>query len=135
MKRHGALAGLVLSAVVPVLAAFGGVIGLSGCASCQSTVRQVSIPAVAAGSFDGVEGDQTGHRLYLADRTTNKVDVIDISSADPWFKGAIDVGGPPNGLAVAPLWRSKFRVWISPALVRTLLIEALTAPSTTSVTL
>jgi len=102
MKRHGALAGLVLSAVVPVLAAFGGVIALSGCASCQSTVRQVSIPAVAAGSFDGVEGDQTGHRLYLADRTTNKVDVIDISSADPWFKGAIDVGGPPNGLAVAP---------------------------------
>ena len=102
MKRRGPLAALFLSAVVPILAAAGGVILLSGCASCQSTVRQLAVPAVAAGSFDGVEADQTAHRLYLADRTNDKVQAIDISTSQPRFAGSIDVGAAPNGLAVAP---------------------------------
>jgi YVTN family beta-propeller protein len=102
VKRRGSLAALVMSAVVPIVAAAAGVIALSGCAACQSTVRQFAVPAVAAGSFDGVEADQTAHRLYLANRTTSKVDTIDTSSATPRFAGSIDVGAAPNGLAVAP---------------------------------
>ena len=65
-------------------------------------MRQVALPALAAGSFDGVEADQTAHRIYLADRTNNKVAVVDMSSAKPQFVGTIDVAGTPNGLGVAP---------------------------------
>src|SRR5207245_7818952 len=93
---------LCRSALAPNLAAAGGVTLLSGCSSCQSTVRQLALPAVAAGSFDGVEADQTAHRLYLADRTNDKVQAIDISTSQPRFAGSIDVGAAPNGLAVAP---------------------------------
>src|SRR5438132_10435284 len=102
MKRRGALAALVMSALIPVVAAAGGILLLGACAGCQSTVRQAAVPAIAAGSFDGVEADQTAHRLYLADRTNSKVQTIDISAAQPRFAGSIDVAAPPNGLAVAP---------------------------------
>jgi len=40
MKRRGALAALVMSALIPVVAAAGGVLLLGACAGCQSTVRQ-----------------------------------------------------------------------------------------------
>src|SRR5207302_1853782 len=92
----------LVTALVPILAAAGGILLLGACASCQSTVREAAVPAVAAGSFDGVEADQTAHRLYLADRTNDKVQTIDISSPQPRFAGSIDVGAAPNGLAVAP---------------------------------
>ena len=91
-----------MSALIPVVAAAGGILLLGACAGCQSTVRQAAVPAIAAGSFDGVEADQTAHRLYLADRTNSKVQTIDISAAQPRFAGSIDVAAPPNGLAVAP---------------------------------
>src|SRR2546430_4807180 len=102
MKRRGALAALVTSALLPVVAAAGGILLLGACAGCQSTVRQAAVPAIAAGSFDGVEADQPATRLYLADRTNSKVQTIDISAAQPRFAGSIDVAAPPNGLAVAP---------------------------------
>lgn len=101
MRGRGAFAAGLASATW-ILAAAGAVIALSGCAGCQATVRQVSVPPIAAGSFDGVAADQGAHRLYLADRSTSGIDVVDISSTDPRFVGTIDLGAPPNGLAVAP---------------------------------
>ena len=105
MKRASALLALLGAAVLPVLpilVAVAGVIGLSACASCGSTVRETPMPVLAAGAFDGVEIDQSAHRLYLADSADKGVDVVDISTATPRFVQTIDVAGEPNGLAVAP---------------------------------
>src|SRR5207248_8974279 len=102
MKGRGSPAAIAVSGLLWVSACAGAVLALSGCTSCQSTVQQVALPALAAGSFDGVEADQTAHRIYLADRTNNKVAVVDMSSAKPQFVGTIDVAGTPNGLGVAP---------------------------------
>jgi DNA-binding beta-propeller fold protein YncE len=102
MKGRGSATAAVVSALLWVSACAGAVLALGGCASCQSTVRQVALPALAAGSFDGVEADQAAHRIYLADRTNNKVAVVDMSSAKPQFVGTIDVAGTPNGLGLAP---------------------------------
>src|SRR5256885_6583339 len=101
MRPAGSLVAAIWAAVVPVLAAAGGAVLLGGCTSCQSTVRQTAMPAVAAGSFDGIASDPGSHRLYLADGTGDKIDVIDISSATPQLVQAIDVGAAPHGLAVA----------------------------------
>src|SRR2546430_16392784 len=96
MKRRGALAALVTSALLPVVAAAGGVLLLGACAGCQSTVRQAAVPAIAAGSFDGVEADQTAHRLYLADRTNSKGQTVHICAGQPRFAGSIDAGAHAN---------------------------------------
>src|SRR5438094_2102786 len=93
--------GLVASTAAPIVAAAGGMILLGACTSCQSTVREAAIPAIAAGSFDGVEADQRAHRLYLGDSAAHGIDVVDISSTTPRFVRTIDVAGAPNGLAVA----------------------------------
>ncbi len=105
MKRASALLALLGAAVLPVLpilVAGAGVIGLSACASCGSTLRETPMPVLAAGAFDGVEIDQSAHRLYLANSADKGVDVVDISTATPRFVQTIDVAGEPNGLAVAP---------------------------------
>ena len=60
------------------------------------------MPVIAAGSFDAVVADQDAHRIYLADRATQGVDVVDISAATPRFAGTIALGAAPNGLALAP---------------------------------
>ena len=99
MKGRGSTAAMVVSGLLWVSACAGAVLALSGCASCQSTVRQVALPALAAGSFDGVEADQTAHRIYLADRTNNKVAVVDMSSAKPQFVGTIDVVGTTTAVS------------------------------------
>lgn len=74
---------------------------LGACTSCASTVRETAMPVLAAGSFDGVEADQANHRIYLADRAAQGIQVIDVSGRQPRFAGTIDVGAPPNGLAYA----------------------------------
>src|SRR5439155_10451093 len=96
-----AFGALVASTAAPIVAAAGGVILLGACTSCQSTVREAAIPAIAAGSFDGVEADQRAHRLYLGDSAAHGIDVVDTSSTTPRFVRTIDVAGAPNGLAVA----------------------------------
>ena len=102
MKPVGSIFAAIWTAVVPMLAAAGGAFLLGACASCQSTVRQAPMPAIAAGTFDGVAADPGAQRLYLADGANNKVDVVDVSTANPRFMQAIDVGAVPHGLAVAP---------------------------------
>jgi DNA-binding beta-propeller fold protein YncE len=101
MRPAGSILAAIVSAIPPVVAAAAGAVLLGGCASCQSTVRTAAMPVIAAGAFDGVEVDRSSHRLYLADRTTQGVDVVDISSATPRFVSTIPVGGSPSGLAVA----------------------------------
>ena len=79
------------------------VIGLSACgASCDSTARVAGMPVIAAGSFDAVATDQGAHRLYLADRVAQGVDVVDIGPSTPRFVGTVVLGAGANGLAVAP---------------------------------
>jgi len=101
MKPAGSLVAAFLSAVVPVIGAAGGVLALGACASCQSTVRVAAMPVVAAGSFDGVVADPNTHRLYMADRTTKGVDVVDTSSSTPRFMATVSLGAMPSGLALA----------------------------------
>jgi hypothetical protein len=84
-------------AVLPV--AVAGLLLMSACGSCDSTVRQTTLPAVAPGSIDGVQIDQIGRRVYLADRAHKAVDVIDIRGSSPRFVKAIALGVFPNGLA------------------------------------
>jgi len=102
MKRASALLALLGSLVLPISVAAAGLIALSACGNCSSTVRETPMPVIAAGAFDGVEIDQSAHRLYLADSADKGVDVVDISTATPRFVQTIDVAGEPNGLAVAP---------------------------------
>jgi len=88
--------------VVQVLGA-GAVLAMTaGCASCQSTVRETALPAVAAGTFDGAAVDQSGHRLFLADEANSQVTVVDISGATPRLATPIALPGDPHGLAYAP---------------------------------
>lgn len=90
MKRGGVLAWAILALLC------------GACGGCPSTVRQAAIPALAPGTFDGVEVDQGAHRLYLADSANQSIDVVDISSASPRLVGVVDLAGAPNGLAAAP---------------------------------
>ncbi len=101
MKPAGSLVAALVPAVVPVLAAAGGVLTLGACASCQSTIRVAAMPVVAAGSFDGVVADPNTHRLYMADRTAKGVDVVDTSSSTPRFMATVSLGAMPSGLALA----------------------------------
>ena len=54
MKPAGSLLAALGQAIVPLVAAAGGVLLLGGCTSCQSTVRTAAMPVIAAGSFDAV---------------------------------------------------------------------------------
>ena len=99
-------AGLIgtIGALLPAPAAVGAVVLLSACgAGCDAAVNTTALPAVAGvpPSFDAVEIDQPAHRVYVADRTRTGVDVIDISKTSPRFLQTVNVGGPPNGLALA----------------------------------
>ncbi|TMF97111.1 MAG: hypothetical protein E6I04_08410 [Chloroflexi bacterium] len=100
MKPTGRLAAALGQAIVPVLVAAGGAILLSGCTSCQSTVRTTAMTVIAGGSYDVVVADQPGQRLYLADRTAKGVDVVDISSPQPVFVSTIPLTAAPHGLAL-----------------------------------
>jgi len=100
VKPTGRLAAALGQAIVPVLVAAGGAILLSGCTSCQSTVRTTAMTVIAGGSYDVVVADQPGQRLYLADRTAKGVDVVDISSPQPVFVSTIPLTAAPHGLAL-----------------------------------
>jgi len=70
-----------------------------------SDVRIANIPiaptASGAGNFDDLVIDQSGHRLYAADRDRG-IDVFDISTPNARFVQAITLPSAPNGLALAP---------------------------------
>ncbi len=52
-------------------------------------------------SIDLLVVDQDNHRLYVADRTTNGVDVFDVSAASPKYLTTIDLGSGANGVVLA----------------------------------
>lgn len=101
------------------MAVAGGVLLLSSCGGCDATVNHAALPTYfsSPGSFDDVEIDQAGHRLYVADRGHKGVTVVDISGSTPRFAGTVDVGGSPNGLAVAPDLKRVFAGLASGAVV------------------
>src|SRR5690349_12779912 len=105
MRPAGKIASIgaaLATAAAALLSAAGGAVLLSACASCDSIVRQTTQPVLAAGVFDAVEADQSGHRIFFADQATHGVDIVDISKASPRFVGVIAVGGATKGLAYAP---------------------------------
>jgi len=61
------------------------------------------IPPLAGktASIDLIVIDQDAHRLYLADRTTNGVDVFDITTKDAKYIKSVDAGSGANGIVVA----------------------------------
>lgn len=82
----------------------GGALCLSACGGPDVQITSTPIPTITGttGSFDDVEIDQAGHRLFIADRTDQGVDVFDISSVRPRYVQTIPMPANPNGLAIAP---------------------------------
>ena len=80
-----------------------GALLIAGCGSNVS-IASTPIPTVAGklANFDVVEIDQSRHRLYVADRTDQGVDVFDVSGSGARFLATIPLTSSPNGLAVAP---------------------------------
>ena len=99
--RLASFAAALLPALVSAVGIGGGVVLLSACGSCDSIVRQSSVPVLAAGSFDGVAADQGAHRLFFADQKRKTVDVVELSGPAPRFRGSVDLPAAPNGLAYA----------------------------------
>ncbi|HEX9076325.1 MAG TPA: ABC transporter substrate-binding protein [Anaerolineae bacterium] len=52
-------------------------------------------------SIDLLVVDQENHRLYVADRTTNGVDVFDVSAPTAKYMTTIDLGSGANGVVLA----------------------------------
>ena len=75
---------------------------MTACASCQSTVRETALPALAGTTFDGADVDQAAHRLYLADAANSRLAVVDISGSTPRTAGTVALPAAPHGVAVAP---------------------------------
>ena len=78
--------------------------------TAQVTLTKVPIPTIAGKtlSVDIMEIDQEAHLLYTADRTTNGVDIFDVSSFPGKFvktiptpKGLTPSTSGPNGLTIA----------------------------------
>jgi len=67
-------------------------------------VTSTPVPSIAGkvASFDNVQINQGTHRLYVADRTDQGVDVFDISAARAKYVGTVPLSSPPNGMALAP---------------------------------
>ncbi len=75
-----------------------------GCGSGAS-ITSTPIPTVAGkltANLDVVEINQTSHRLYVADRIDQGIDVFDVSGSRARFMATIPLTASPNGLAVAP---------------------------------
>jgi DNA-binding beta-propeller fold protein YncE len=85
-----------------LIAASSLLISACGGPDVQITSTPVSTIAGKAGSFDNIEINQATHRLYVADRTDQAVDVFDISAPRAKYLGPIALPSSPNGLAVAP---------------------------------
>jgi YVTN family beta-propeller protein len=67
------------------------------------TLTKIQVPPLAGktASIDILQIDQDAHRLYVADRTTNGVDVFDITTKDAKYVKSVDAGSGANGLVVA----------------------------------
>ena len=76
---------------------------IAGCGGGIS-ITSTSIPTITGklANFDVIEIDQANHRLYVADRTDQGVDVFDVSGSRARFMSTIPLTSSPNGLAVAP---------------------------------
>ena len=81
----------------------GGTLCLAACGGSGVPVASTPIPTIAGttGAFDDIEIDQKGHRLFVADRSDQGVDVFDISSAHPKYLQTIPMPSDPNGMAIA----------------------------------
>jgi hypothetical protein len=93
----------------PLYAALGvlGLLLMAACASSAVEVASTSVPTLngQAGNFDNIEIDQGNHRLYVADRTDQGIDVFDISGPRAKFMKTIALSSPPNGLAISSDYR------------------------------
>jgi len=67
------------------------------------SLTKIPIPPLSGktASIDLIQIDQAAHRLYVADRTTNGVDVFDISTKDAKYVKSVDAGSGANGIVVA----------------------------------
>ncbi|GAC1673022.1 MAG: hypothetical protein PVS3B2_15050 [Candidatus Dormibacteraceae bacterium] len=103
MKRtHGRLAW-------PLFAAIGVLCALliSACGASEPEAANTPVPTLngQAGNFDNIEIDQGNHRLYVADRTDQGIDVFDISQPKAKFIKTIALSSRPNGLAISSDYR------------------------------
>lgn len=68
-------------------------------------LTHVELPPITAktAAIDIMLVDQSAHLLYVADRTDNGVDVLDVSTPRARYMKTFDVGGSaPNGIILAP---------------------------------
>ncbi len=67
------------------------------------TLTKIAIPPLSGktASIDLIVIDQEAHRLYAADRTTNGVDVFDVTTKDAKYLKTVDAGSGANGVVVA----------------------------------
>ena len=87
-------------------AALGSLLALA-CGSPEIEIANTPVPPLSglAGNFDNIEIDQGNHRLYVADRTDQGVDVFDIAGPRAKFIKTIALSSPPNGLAISSDYR------------------------------
>jgi DNA-binding beta-propeller fold protein YncE len=83
-----------------------GLFLISGCgqpATPAVKIANTPVPGITSKtpSMDAVEVDQATHRLYVADRSNQGIDVFDISGAAKYLQ-TIKMPAGPNGLALAP---------------------------------
>src|SRR2546423_15501515 len=66
-------------------------------------LTKIPIPPLSGktASIDLIVIDQDAHRLYVADRTTNGVDVFDITTKEAKYLKTVDAGSGANGIVVA----------------------------------
>ena len=67
------------------------------------SLTKIPIPPLSGktASIDLIVIDQEAHRLYVADRITNGVDVFDITTKDAKYIKTVDAGSGANGVVVA----------------------------------
>ena len=105
MSRLPALVAAALLAV----ACSGGTAGPSSTPKVEAlpagVLTHVELPPITAktAAIDIMLIDQSAHLLYVADRTDNGVDVLDVSTPRARYVRTFDVGGSaPNGIILAP---------------------------------
>ena len=84
-----------------------GLFFISACAQVDAPAIKMTntpVPGITTQtpSMDAIEIDQAGHRLYVADRSNQGVDVIVISAGSATYLQTIAMPAGPNGLALAP---------------------------------
>lgn len=104
-----AAAVLLVAAAVTVSLLVGRVAGVD-VPSFVLPLPNVAIPPIQGktGSFDIMEVDQAAHLLYVADRTTQGIDVFDITTPSANYLETIPAGAGTNGVSVAKNVRKVF---------------------------